>query len=151
MKIYELIGILAKHPPETEVLIWSDDDLCPISETDFDCFHPAGPWGFTLDPDDSAGTIEAVSTWLDGEGELPTAIPDRLRLAIHALPSVVDEYPTRQLAEHIASLSPDMQMALWHRLQDDALLNHPDMQESLRQMREGQLTPARTLDEEQAA
>ncbi len=44
----------------------------------------------------------------------------------------------------------DLRESIWHRLQDDALLDREDLAESLAQMRAGQVAPALTAAEEDA-
>jgi hypothetical protein len=41
--------------------------------------------------------------------------------------------------------------SLWQRLQDEALIDREDLQDSLEQMRAGRATPALTQEEERAA
>jgi hypothetical protein len=71
MKIHELMDAMGRCHPDTEVLVWVGDDLCPITKIDRDCSHPAGPWVFTIDTTQDKATVEAVAAWLDGAGQYP--------------------------------------------------------------------------------
>lgn len=90
MKISDLIASMSKYSPDTEVLVEVGDQMCPITRLDYDCFHPAGPWVFLIDTTQEKVTVDAVSEWLDGVGELPRTPTDRMRQAHVNLHLVVD-------------------------------------------------------------
>lgn len=63
---------------DLEVLVWAPDfegeiALCPIADISEDCFAVGAPHVILIDIDRSNTTTDAISDWVDGEGELPEA------------------------------------------------------------------------------
>jgi hypothetical protein len=90
---------------------------------------------------------KTVRAWVS-EGVLtPRSQHPRLLLDIERLHKVLRF--VRELRER--GQERDLLASLWRRLQDEALIDREDLQDSLEQMRAGRVTPALTREEERAA
>ncbi|MFF3140807.1 hypothetical protein ACFVRU_03470 [Streptomyces sp. NPDC057927] len=87
-----------------------------------------------------------VRTWVaEGVLSLASEHPQRLdAIQLHRVFHLVREL-------RAAGRNRDLINAVWNRLQDAALLDREDLKTSLQQLREGQVEPALTKDEEEAA
>lgn len=87
---------------------------------------------------------KTVRAWVEDGLLTPRAVRPRLLLDAERLHTVL-----RFLGDlRAAGQDRDFRENLWNKLQDEALLDRPDLAESLSQMNTGNLRPARTFDEE---
>ncbi|WP_329468713.1 hypothetical protein [Streptomyces sp. NBC_01431] len=91
-------------------------------------------------------TDRTVRTWVaEGVLSLASEHPQRVDpIQLHRVLHLVKEL-------RAAGRNRDLINSVWNRLQDAALLDREDLKTSLRQLREGQVEPALTKDEEEAA
>lgn len=84
-----------------------------------------------------------VRTWVsEGVLQLREEHPQRVDLVrLHEVLHLVQDL-------RAAGRQRDLLSAVWHRLQDAALLERADLQRSLEQLRQGEVTPAETAEEE---
>ena len=90
---------------------------------------------------------KTVRAWVEDGLLTPRAVRPRLLLDAERLHTVL-----RFLVDlRAAGQDRDFRDNLWNKLQDAALLDRPDLAESLSQMNTGHLRPALTFDEERKA